>query len=104
MGNPHKADAHFLCKIFFKKLLTNAADGAIMAGGARSLPAVRRRNFNYTTRQHFCQALFHCQFAQRFSQNLYFTNKKSFAIIYLQGKGRKKTKNSRKKIKKSIDK
>jgi hypothetical protein len=89
MGNPHKADAHFLCKNFFKKLLTNAAGGAIMAGGARSLPAVRRRKFNYTTRQRFCQALFHRQIAQKFSQNLYFTNKKIFAIIYLQGKERK---------------
>jgi hypothetical protein len=75
-----------------------------MAAGARSLAAVRRRNFNYTTRQPFCQAKIHRQFAQRSSQNLYFTNKKSFDIIYLQGKGRKKIKNSPKKIKKSIDK
>jgi hypothetical protein len=75
-----------------------------MAGGARSLPAVRRRNFNYTTRRSFCQVFFHRQFAQKSSQNLYFTNKKIFAIMYLQGKGRKKTKNSPKKIKKGIDK
>lgn len=54
-----------------------------MAAGARSLAAVRRRNFNYTTRQQFCQALFHRQFAQRFSQNLYFTNKKDFGIIII---------------------
>jgi len=83
--------------------LTNAA-GAIMAGGARSLPAVRRRKFNYTTRQPICQVKIHRQFAQKFSQNLYFTNKKIFVIMYLQSKGRKKTKNFQKKIKKSIDK
>jgi len=63
--------------------LTKWAAGGIMAGGARSLPAVRRRKFNYTTRQPFCQAFFHCHFAQRSSQNLYFTNKKIFAIIII---------------------
>jgi len=97
MGNPHKADAHFLCKIFFKKLLTNSGGRGIMAGRGLALAAGPRRNFNYTTCRSFCQVFFHRQFAQRFSQNLYFTNKKIFAIIYLQGKGRKKTKTPLKK-------
>jgi len=70
MGNPHKADAHFLCKNFFKKLLTNAAAGAIMAGGARSLPAVRRRNFNYTTRREICQVKFSKILHKYLSHNL----------------------------------
>ena len=54
-----------------------------MAGRGLALAAGPRRKFNYTTRQHFCQALFHHQIAQRFSQNLYFTNKKDFGIIII---------------------
>jgi len=59
-----------------------------MAGRGQALAAGPRRKFNCTTRQLFCQVKIHRQFAQRFSQNLYFTNKKSFDIIYLQGKGK----------------
>jgi len=70
--------------------LTKSGGRGIMAGRGLALAAGPRPNFNYTTRQHFCQALFHRHFAQRSSQNLYFTNKKSFDIIYLQGKGKRK--------------
>lgn len=63
-----------------------------MAGGARSLPAVRRRKFNYIIRCEICQVFFYRQFTQKFSQNLYFTNNKYFDIIYLSKEKEKKMK------------
>jgi hypothetical protein len=70
MGNPHKADAHFLCKIFFKKLLTNSGGRGIMAGRGLALAAGPRRKFNYTTRRQKSQVKFSKILHKYLSHNL----------------------------------
>jgi len=65
----------------------------------RRAPDEPRRKFNYNMSQQLLSIAFLHKFLFILSHFLYFTNKKLFAIIYLQGKEKKTTQEEIKKWK-----